>query len=66
MTLPAFIASVGDRKAAELFRVPMRTIQSWRRGERRPRPAMAQAIVGKTGGRVSLEGIYAVQPQEGV
>lgn len=64
MTLPDFIAEVGDQKAAELFRAPVRTVQSWRRGERRPRPDMARVIVSKTGGVVSFAGIYDGPPQD--
>lgn len=59
MTLPDFIAEVGDQKAAELFRAPVRTVQSWRRRERYPRPSTAQQIIGATGGRVTMQGIYA-------
>lgn len=58
MTLSEFIAEVGDRTAAELFRAPVRTIQSWRRRERYPRPATAQEIIGATDGRVTMQGIY--------
>jgi hypothetical protein len=59
MTLPDYIAAVGDDRAARLFRVTERTAQSWRLGTRLPRPAKAVEIVKRTKGRVSLAGIFA-------
>lgn len=40
-----FLEVVGDRKASEWLGVKPRTVLSWRRGERFPRPAQAQKIV---------------------
>lgn len=62
-TLPEFITEIGDAEAARLFQAPMRTIQSWRRRERTPRPAQAPMIIEASGGRVTYEGIYA-QPAD--
>ena len=62
-TLPDFITEIGDAEAARLFRAPMRTIQSWRRRERTPRPSQATMIIEASGGRVTYEGIYA-QPAD--
>lgn len=59
MTLSKFIESIGDDKAAELFGVSRRTAASWRQGTRSPRSKKAKQIVEKTGGKVSLEGIYS-------
>jgi hypothetical protein len=59
-TLPEFIAELGDSEAARLFGVPERTVQSWRRRERFPRPAMASRIIDVAGGRLNMGGIYAV------
>lgn len=61
-TLPEFIAEIGDPAAADLFSVPVRTIASWRRRERTPRPAQAQQIVERTQGRVTFEGIFGPAP----
>ena len=60
ISLPEFIADVGDEASAELFGVKLRTIQSWRRRERIPRPDQAQAMVLVAGGRLSLESIYVL------
>lgn len=57
-TLPEFIAELGDSKAARLFGVTERAVQSWRRRERLPRPAMAARIIEAAAGRVSMAGIY--------
>lgn len=59
MTLVEFIQKKGDAACAELFGVKLRTIGSWRRLERMPRPAQARRIVEVTGGAVSMAGIYA-------
>jgi hypothetical protein len=59
VTLPEFIASMGDDKAAALFDEPVRTVMSWRHGARRPRPAKAQKIVERSEGKVTFADIYA-------
>lgn len=58
-SLPEFIESVGDEAAAELFGAKVRTVQSWRRRERYPRPEQARQIVEATGGAVDFAGIFA-------
>ena len=61
-TLPAFIQEVGDAEAARLFGVTVRAAQSWRRGERVPKPDTAARIVRASKGRVSFESCYAARP----
>jgi hypothetical protein len=61
MTLVEFIQKEGDAAAAALFGVKLRTIGSWRRLERTPRPTQARRIVEATQGRVSMAGIYGAQ-----
>lgn len=56
MRLPDYIAQVGATRFAKQFNVKKRTVDSWRRMERRPRPEKAQEIVEKT--PVTMEGIY--------
>lgn len=58
VTLPEFIRKHGDAHCAGLFRVKERTVASWRRGENYPRAAKSREIVERTGGKVSMEGIY--------
>jgi hypothetical protein len=53
-----YLAKIGDEAAAKLFRVQRRTVQSWRLGERYPRPRVARSIVAKAPS-VSLDDIYA-------
>lgn len=60
MTLKDFIESLGPNEAARLFGVKRRTVDSWRRGERAPRPAKAKEIVNLTGGVVTLSDCYEV------
>lgn len=62
MTLVEFITQHGDERCAELFEVEVRTVASWRRGERSPRPDKALEIVAKAGGQVSMDGIYSKGP----
>jgi len=54
--LPDYIKQVGAARFAKQFKVKKRTVESWRRMERRPRPEKAQEIVEKT--PVTMEGIY--------
>lgn len=56
MRLPDYIKQVGARRFAKQFKVKERTVASWQRMERRPRPEKAQEIVEKT--PVTMEGIY--------
>lgn len=59
MTLADYIRMIGDPAAAKLFGEEVRTIQSWRRLERRPRTEKAPEIIRVTGGKVTWSGIYA-------
>lgn len=58
MKLDQFIEEIGDEAAAKLFDVKPRTVASWRRGERKPRPDKAIEIVKTLRGKIPLEGIY--------
>ena len=58
MKIQDFIATIGDRAAAELFGISERAAESYRLGTRKPRPEVAQRIVEKTSGKVDWEGIY--------
>lgn len=62
LSLPDFIAEIGDERAAELFDVTVRTAQSWRRRERYPRPIQARLIVARSDGRVDYAGIFGEDP----
>lgn len=59
MKLTAYIAFIGDEAAAELFGISNRTAMSYRLGERKPRPEVAERIVLKTSGKVGWRDIYA-------
>ncbi len=61
MKLSEYIANQGDERCGELFGVKVRTIGSWRRGERTPRPAQARKIVEATSGVVTMSEIYAAE-----
>lgn len=59
MRLPEYISKVGPDQFTKMFRdckVKKRTVISWQRMERRPRPEIAQVIVDRT--PVTMEGIY--------
>ena len=58
MRLNEYIAEIGDRKAAEIFKVSHRTTQAWRTGRRRPMPDKAREIEEKTNGLVSFQECY--------
>lgn len=59
MTLKEFIEAEGDAACASLWNVKERTVASWRRGERFPRPAKANQIIESSGGRLTHASIYA-------
>lgn len=63
-SLASFIAEVGDEKAADLFGVKLRTVESWRRGERTPRPKQAQQIIAAADGRLDFQSIYGSKTSE--
>ena len=56
MRLPDYIEQIGVKRFAQQFKVKPRTVESWKRMERRPRAEKAQEIVEKT--PVTMEGIY--------
>ena len=56
MRLSDYIALIGDQKAAQLWQVSRRAVQSWRLGVRYPRPEIAARIVQTS--PVTYEGIY--------
>lgn len=58
ITLPEFIAEIGDIEFSRRLKTPVRTVQSWRRRERRPRPTQAQEIIRLANGRLDFEAIY--------
>ena len=64
MRLNAYIETIGDAAAAELFGVKERTAASWRRGERLPRPEQAERIVSASRGRVTYSEIYSPQKRK--
>lgn len=58
-TLPQFIAEIGEAEISRrLNGTPIRTIQSWRRRERRPRLAQAQELIDVSDGRLDFQAIY--------
>lgn len=56
LTLPQYLDQLGDEAASILFGVKPRTILSWRRGDRIPRPKQARVIVKKS--PLTMEDIY--------
>lgn len=58
VSLPVYIANIGDVKAAELFRVKERAAAGWRRLERVPVPLTALWIIKAAGGALTWESIY--------
>jgi hypothetical protein len=58
MGLVEYIEQIGDAKAAKLWNVEERTVQSWRLRERTPRPNHAARIVETS--PVTYEGIYGL------
>ena len=59
MNLRDFLKEIGDNTAAKLIGVKPRTIASWRRGERFPRPDQVARILRASKGRVDYKGIYS-------
>lgn len=56
LKLPEYIRQIGVDAFAKRLKANPRTVASWMRMERRPRPEMAQRIVEKT--PVTMDGIY--------
>lgn len=61
MTLPEFIIEQGDAEFAQLVDARLRTVQSWRRRERMPRPVQARKIIQIAAGRLDLDSIYGCE-----
>lgn len=59
MTLQEFIARKGDAVIAQQLGAKPRTVASWRRGERLPRPHQARRLVELSEGALSLDAVYA-------
>ena len=59
MNLPEFLRELGDERAADAIGVKARTVGSWRRGERMPRPAHARCIILLSDGRLDFSSIYS-------
>jgi len=62
MRLSDYINQMGVQKAARLWNVKARTVESWRVEARRPRPEQAKVIVDTS--PVTWEGIYAPKESE--
>lgn len=58
MKLSSYIEKHGDHECSIMFNVKVRTVASWRRGERFPRVDQARLIVDVTGGDVSFSDIF--------
>lgn len=57
-----YLESVGDEKAAEILQAKRRTVQSWRLGDRRPRPEEARQIIARL--PVTFDDIYGTTGEE--
>lgn len=58
MLLPIYIEAVGEKALAKRLKVTERRVQSWRLGQRSPRPSMARRIEKLTGGKVKFSECY--------
>jgi DNA-binding transcriptional regulator YdaS (Cro superfamily) len=58
MKLVKYIEEQGDHVAARRFRVKVRTVRSWRYGDRAPRPAKAVEIERVTRRQVTVAECY--------
>lgn len=58
LSLTEFIDEIGDAEFAQAMGAAVRTVQSWRRRERLPRPEQAREIVRLGAGRIGFDGIY--------
>lgn len=64
MNLSTYIEKNGDAFCADLFGVPLRTVASWRRRERVPRPKKAAEIIDAAKGDIDIHGIYLPETSE--
>lgn len=60
MDVSDFLRQHGDDISVALAcRVSVRTVESWRRRERFPRPPALQRLIRMSGGRLTLDGAYS-------
>ncbi len=60
MKFSEYIKKLGDEVCAQRWGVKARTVASWRRGERFPRPKQAGEIVRKEEGALSIQDIFGI------
>ena len=59
MKFTDFVSKIGgDAELADRLGVKPRTVQSWRLGDRQPRPVLAQKIIKISDGDLSWDDIY--------
>lgn len=58
MTLPDYIEALGDAVAAKRLGITERAARAYRTKWRRPRPKVAQQIVKRSKGALTMESIY--------
>lgn len=63
MRLNEYLSSRGDDVVAGLVGVTVRTVASWRYGERIPRPHHARKLVETSDGCLTLADVYASSEQ---
>lgn len=69
MDLRTYLKAAGDETVAARIGVKPRTVASWRRGERMPRPDQARRLVDLSDGALTWSDVYAppapaTQPEE--
>jgi hypothetical protein len=58
MNLQTFLEELGDEQAALLFGEKIRTVASWRRGERCPARKKIPGLVQKSRGRLTYDDLF--------
>lgn len=58
MNLVLFIEQLGDKKAAHVLGMKVRTVKSWRLKIRFPRHTIANDLIRASGGKLTMKGIY--------
>jgi hypothetical protein len=59
MTLADYIKAIGDDAAAQVLGISKRAAKSYRLKARTPRPGVANQIVRRSRGKLTMESIYA-------